>query len=60
MLLTEINKAFDVLSNKDVEEIMALEPGYIYYAYSGGYFYSTKEDEHNIDCYVGKLVLVEV
>ena len=59
-MLTEINEAFGLLSNEDIEEIKSLEPGYIYYAYSGGYFYSTKDDQDNIDCYVGKLVLVEV
>ena len=57
-MLTEINEAFGLLSNEDIEEIKSLEPGLVYYSYSGGYFYSTKEDEHNIDCYVGKLVEV--
>jgi len=57
-MLTEINKAFDVLSNEDIEEIKSLESGFVYYSYSGGYFYSTKKDEHNIDCYVCRLVEV--
>ena len=57
-MLTEINEAFGLLSNEDIEKIKYLEPGYIYYAYSGGYFYSTKNDQDNIDCYVCRLVEV--
>ena len=57
-MLTEINEAFGLLSNKDIEKIMALEPGLVYYSYSGGYFYSTKNDQDNIDCYVCRLVEV--